>query len=496
MGVTAKINGREPQVTDYSYQADVVSPNPANTSAGIGGLSLNMPLVNSGLEDQWNLLYGDTLDLSDNGSQTRSTIVNMSLSDYSGLALSGESPLRALQAVTTVQPFRGTLPACIEHFFNTIDSVFTLQFDPSVPNTPNVVVPAYYGAVWPYLRDFLSVYRVELVLGAANNVIFRAMDSIGVMYDLSTSQPNPISRGETVSGDHVVELVEIEYFGNQYVTNGTAYPVKDEDPSVVSVKAGETAVIELTTKTGLSSVNNPTAVDWIGPEYTGEGTVGAYTVAGDDGLPVKASAWIAAGGSVTATVKPDDPYTIILTVQAPTSGILATVDSRNTAAPYHLAMTDGELYPRLFLTGTGVRTEQQELVLNTGASDVLAEKGIGFTLSNRHVGTLAQAYDVGLKVAQYYSSPTPAMSRTAPYKISDNFTQTQGSKFRGKDQMYRVDSVSYRKGGVDITGTLHTTIEDFNDEWATRPHTIADFNAYWGAQQKHRAQDFAVAPLR
>lgn len=491
MGVSAQINGKSPQVVDYSYQADVVSPNPANTSAGIGGLSLNMPLQHSGLEDEWNLLYGDTLDLDDNGAKTRSTVVNMSLSDYSGLALSGESPLRALQAYMTVQPFRGTLHACIEHFFNTIDSGFVLQFDPSVPNTPNVVVPAYYGSVWPYLRDFLSVNRVELVLGSANNVIFREVRSAGVSYDLSTSQPNPIARGETVTGDHLVEMVDIEYYGNQYVTNGTAYPVKGESPSVISVRAGETAVIELTTKTGMSSVNNPVAVDWIGPDYSGEGTLGAYTVAGDDGLPVKASAWTAAGGSVTTAVKPDDPYTIILTVQAPTTGILGTVDSRNTAAPYHLAMTDGELYPRLFITGTGVRTDQKSITLYTGASDILAEKGVGFTLSNKHVGSLAQAYSAGIWVSGYYSAPTIATTRSAPAKIADNFASVQGSRFRGKDQMYRVDSASYRKNGVDFSATMDTIFSDFNEKWAGK--TFAEFNTYWTGKT---FSDFTVIPLR
>lgn len=494
MGINLDIDGHQPQLTSYTIQADVVSHNPADTSAGVGGVSLSMPLHTSTLEEVWPMLYGSHVQLTDGEKVSESIVTGMSLTDYNTLDLSGEGPLRSFVAEVDLPPFRGSIQACVEHFVNVIDANFTVTFV-NVSNSVQASVPAYFGSLWPYFRDFLTVHRLEIVADSLTSVIVRKMDSSAVVhYDNSNTQPGPTARGVVGTGDQVAEKVQIDWYGNEYVVNGTVYPVVGEDPSLISVNAGEVAVIELTTKTGMSSANQPVPVDWLGAAYTGEGTQGAYTIAGDDGNRVSAAAWTAAGGRVDVSVKAGDPYTLILTVTAPTSGILATVDSRNTAAPYHLAMTDGTLYPRLFVTGTGVRTEENSIVIDTGADSIMAERGIGFTLSNRHVGTLSQAYDVGIRVAQAYSGMRVSTSRSAPAPVVESFEDTQGGIFKTEDRNYRIQSVTYSPEGVAFEAVQHTTFSDFNDRWAGQ--TFANFNTNWLAQEKHRFQDFGVVPLR
>lgn len=479
------VEGKTPQVTDFSVQADVVSVNPADTSAGVGGITAIAPLHSSGLQDLWNFLYGSSVELDFVGAKTSASILEVQLSEHDNLSITAESPLRPLQAIGLVAAYRGSVRNCLTRIVRTILSV-PITFHTSVPFT-TTTIPAHYGNVWVFLRDFMTVHRIELILNESGGITFRKMGASTAVFDKSDSMT---ALGISVSGENASEYVGIEYFGNRFITNGVVYPVEGEDPNVISVNAGETAEIELTTLTGMNSVNQPTPRDWIDNNFVGSG----YTIAGDDGLPVKASAWTAAGGSVRARIKPDDPYTILLTVTAPTDGVLGTVDDRNTAAPYHLAMTDGELYPRLFITGTGVQTEPKTLEIYTGADDPLVEPGVGFTLTNPCVGSLTQAYDVGIRVAQAYCGANSSVSLSTP--SYEDFTSAPGGKYETPDSNYRVESVSYSPTGASVTAHDHTTFDDFNAKWATRPHTFNDFNAYWAAQPKRRFRDFAIAPLR
>lgn len=483
-----KVSNNRVQPTDFSVQADVTSIDPSNTNAGVGGLSATMPLHSSGLEEEWKFLYGDTLDIEG----LTGFITEMNLSDLGELSLSADSILRSLQAVQTVEPYQGTIRNCINHIISSVLVGAPISYDTSVPTGSGTVVPAFRGSVWVLLRDFMSVYRLELAVRQDGRIWFSAIGSSDVIYDLRNTTVRPLSQTESVVADKVAKQVEVEYYNNQYVVSGTAYPVRDEEPSVISVSAGEVAVVRLTTLTGLRTVNQPTAVDWLDGSFTGEGTNGRYTIAGDDGLPVKASAWVAAGGSVRAEIDPEDPYTIILTVTSPSTGVLAVDDDRNTAAPYHLAMTDGQLYPRLFITGTGVRTYPETLTLDTGANDPTVEPGVGYTLTNPFVGSLSQAYDVGLRLSQSYAGAESSVSRGSPFY--EDFTSVQGSTFVTEDANFRIDAASYSPGGVNFNASNFSLFKDFDSKWVGK--TFAQFDTFWLNQPKRRMRDFSIAPLR
>ena len=154
-------------------------------------------------------------------------------------------------------------------------------------------------------------------------------------------------------------------------------------------------------------------------------------------------------------------------------------------------MTDGELYPRLFITGTGVRTTENSIVLNTGADSEVVEKGIGYTLSNPCVGTLSQAYDVGLRVAQAYAGVVLSTSRTSHKSPSEDFMTTPGSRYSDGVSMYRVDSATYKPGQVSFGATQDNTFADFNTRWAGKK--FSDFNTYWAGRS---FEEHSLAPLR
>ena len=494
MGVILTVDGKRPQAATYSLQTDVVASDPSNTSAGVGGLAVTTPLHSSGLKDSWEFLNGKKVSLTfqdDNPESFLASIQNVTLSNLRELSFSGESPLRPLQGVHRVPPFTGTRAEAIQWILSSVPNFqSTVTVNSSV--TGNATVPAYHGEVWPFFRDFLSANKLEAVVWNDQGILIRPWGSAVGSSHSGGSIPQPTSFTEDISGDQACELVEVNWYENDYLVNGTAYPVAGEDPNIISVNAGEVAVIELKTNMGLSSVNNPVPVDFLGAGYTGEGTLGSYTIAGNDGNKVSAAAWVAAGGSVTTAIHHEDPYTIVLTVRSPTSGVLATPDNRNTAAPYSIAMTDGTLYSRLFITGTGVRTGENTLTLNTGASGELAQSGVGATLDNRHVGSLSQAYDVGIRMAQAYSGVRKSISQS--YVDSSNrfnVWSRAGSVLSGGRSNYRVTSVSTTPEGTSETLEPFNTFADFNSRWTGK--TFSDFNSEWSGL---RMQDFSVSPLR
>lgn len=486
MGITLEIDGKRPQTVSYSIQADTASLDPSNTGAGVGGVSVSTPLHSSGLQDSWEFLNGKTLELKNPLNTHTYSIQNAELQGKSTLSISGESPLRPLQGTYRINPFNGSLAECVRWILQSVPT-FTAEVIVSSPANPKISVPAYHGEVWPFFRDFLSANRLSVTVWDGNSV---SIDSIGgLVRDTSLTSRSTTGIVESISGDQACEQVAVKWYKNDFLTNGTAYPVAGQDPNIISVNAGEVAVIELKTGMGLRSVNNPVPVDFLGAGYTGEGTMGSYTIAGNDGNKVSAAAWVAAGGSLTTEIHVDDPYTIVVTLRAPTSGVLATPDSKNTAAPYSIAMTDGTLYSRLFITGTGVRTEENTLTLSTGATGDLVQAGVGATLDNKHVGSLSQAYDVGIRMAQAYAGVRKSITRT--YTDERMIPLNIGTRVADKSAYYRVTSITKTDDSSNDVLEPYTMFSDFNTKWAGK--TFSDFNTEWGDL---RMQDFAVAPLR
>lgn len=492
MGTYTTLDGKSLQTAQFSIQSDVVSRDPSNTFAGVGGVSVTTPLYTSGLDDTWDMLYGKELHISSDSQEFNAGVLTADVNDLLTLSVTGESPLKVLQGTATVPPFTGTMRQALNHFFSPFNSPVVLSMSDDVGNITDVVIPAYYGEVWPFFRDFLSANKLESVITGRNAVTIRKWDSVGGKPIMGGNFIQPSTINESVSGEGMSEKVSVKYFSNEYVTNGTVYPVVNEDPSVISVNHGDIAVIDLRTSTGMLSVNQPVAVDFLGKDYTGEGSVGAYTIAGSDGNRVSAAGWMNNGGRVEAQIKEDDPYTVILTITSPIVSDLPTVDNKITAAPYSLAMQDNrEMYPRLFLTGTGVKVEENEIEIHTGASGDAVELGVGFTLDNRHVDSLSKAYDSGIRLAQAYSSPRKTISRSVPDLGGRVFTDSQGSILNGERANYRVISSSLTETGVSESAEPHTTFSDSDSRWSGKK--FSDFNSWWSG---YTFQEHAISPLR
>jgi hypothetical protein len=496
MGVTLSVDGKNPQVTQYTVSSDIVSLNPSDTSAGVGGISASTPLHTSGLGEDWKFMFGSIATIRDGAAAFSGMVTDAQLDDYDNLTVSAEGPLRVLNTEGLIPPFQGTISQCINHIMSAVTSGVSVVFDSNVSSDSTVYrLPAFYGAVWPYLRDFLVVHRLLVLNDPTGAVrVSRASSRASIPYNVPGA-PQVTRLNESFVSGSTAEQVEVEWYGNQWVTNGIVVPVRDEDQSVISIGIGEIAIIEIPTKTGMSSVNQPTPVNLVDLNANYAGTNGRYSVFGDDALPVSAAAWTASGGSVKVDVKPNDPYTLLVTVTGPNTDALATTTGGRTLGPFHLASSDNSnQYSTLRITGTGVQTYPQTVTLDTGADDPMAIKGVGTTLQNVHVGSLSQAYDVGIRLAQAYSGAGMKVDVEIPFNHSDSFAQLQGGFFSKGDAVYRMESVSYSAGSASLSGVQHTTFGDFDARWAGK--TFGDFDASWVAQSKRRFRDQGAAPLR
>lgn len=496
MGTIVNVNGLVPQVTQFTAIEDVVRRNPEDSSGGTGGATASAVYRHA----DFKRLYGKPFYWNESTNQQFNPldsktfggeITAISRSEGANVTFTAESAARALNAIATVEPYSGPLWACLEHIVQSVQGLFITGFSFSLGEY--AVVPAHRGNVWVFLKQFMQVHdlycTVEVTdVGLTPTLWFHKND-----YSVNDEHrvQGHTSFEDSISGDNLARQVAVEYYGNEYIQHGTVYPMMDEEPQLISVDAGSVIEVELTTKTGMSSVNQPIAMDILDQNYTGEGTYGAYTIAGSDGLGISASAWTSAGGSVRVRIKEDDPYTLIVTVTAPTKGVLATPNENNTAAPYHIAMTDGELTPRLFITGTGVRTNPKTITVDTGVTTDFANDGVGFTLTNPCVGTRGQALDMALRLAQSYGGPALSVSYSKP--MPKTHLRILNGLFESEGHLYRVNSVNYSKGSMSVSAYEDTPIRTFNEKYGTL--TFAQFNALW-ADQDATFRDFHLQPLR
>lgn len=352
----------------------------------------------------------------------------------------------------------------------------------SFPTSPTQTTDVYYSGVTLTTPSYIGGWvgnGLELISALAHsfNLVAYGVD-MAPRSSVVTTLENISEWVSEVSSGSPATAVEVAWYETTYGTQVEVYPPEGGADTVITVNAGEVLEVELPTDSWIRSVNQPVAVDWVesDPHYY-DGTSGVYSVAGNDNRPITAAQWTAQGGAVSVRVKEDDPKTLVVTV----------VGAQGTQyAPYQIAMTSGNNYNSLRVTGSAVRQKRNTVTVATGADVDTASSGPAVSVDYPFVQSLDQAYSLAARLAVRYSGIVPSFSGSAegvlPTQVVEHsykrflVTQTEGDE---------TNLVSFQAQHA-------TNMADFEGKWAGK--TMADYEAYWSASKTMR--EFMIQPLR
>ena len=136
-------------------------------------------------------------------------------------------------------------------------------------------------------------------------------------------------------------------------------------------------------------------------------------------------------------------------------------------APYRIAMTSGNYYSSLRITGSGVRFSEETLRFPTGVNPVLTTEEVGQVIQSPAVSTLSQALRQASLIADSVGGVDLKMN------MSGDFPDTLGFGIHNrltkiKDQVWSVASSDLTPSGQSLEMVPATNLGDFEDEWVSK----------------------------
>lgn len=481
-------SGRRKVLTNietYSIVEDATTIDPSNYSGGAGQITLqSQDHVAPNIREFYTAAM--TLDDTTLGS-VQGTVRAMSAAS-GALTVTGDSIVGLLNVTKTVEPQIGTLGEAFSYYLGLVDLAGSLSVDPSIATRP-VTYPGWDGNVWDNIKRILSAESIELTQ-VDNRIVVRPLRTHVLDTEHFTQD------GWDLNSQQVAERVRVHYYSNTYEDQGEIYPVPADiimpqdradaatpsEPTIYNVDAGERLVFTVDLKASLTSVNQPTVVDFV-ENRSYAGTNGVYAVAGNDGKPITAEQWTAQGGSLSVRLL--NPSQIEVTIIGASS---------EDYAPYRIAMTAGtnDYYNSLHLTGTGVFFTDRYVDLVTGVTAQVTGEEIGAEIDNPYISTLAQAYTVGQRAAASYAL-TQTVSGAGRRLLSQEttFGNVAGGRILVNDAYYRVDQATHAPDQTTLNGSLDTIMADFNERYDGM--TMGEFSELWMGRPM---LDFTMAPLK
>lgn len=448
MGVTTNIPAIQDNLESWQVSLDVPSLTPANLDGGTGSISFTTrDLSQPQLLRNQRFIFTD-----DDAGAFIGRISQVSWFEEGGTSFSAETMLNRLNVDMTVPPGDSMSMESTVNPVLALVGMVSEGLDTDFRVTPR---PGWRGNLLDYLKQFCMVFDYEMLPSASDPdvVTFRSIRT-------NTFDPSLMSASFSVNDQQLAQSIEIhQYMITNVLNNVEVSPAATTDAQILTVNAGETITYDLQLNAWVASVNQPAVLDFVGPEERTD--IGAYCVAGSDGLPVSAAQWTATGGRVEVE-QTEDPSVIRVIVTAPLTATLAGPGGEDRFAPYSIAATSGEgtLYNSLHVTGLATTWERQTVSIPTGVVSEVTVEPVGVTIDNVWVSFRDYVYKLGVRAAQTFAGPTYTISNveTSP---NSNLRQVVGSRIEGDEIKFRVQSASATEGGVNCSGVMDTTFNDF-----------------------------------
>lgn len=512
-------------ISSYSVSEDSTPLDISDSSGGYGQVTLTVAS-----RPGWRSWRKKLVDFEDTTQGTTQAIVTTVSEDHTTgmVSVSADSRVSAMAAVRTAQPYVGTLGGALRYYLSLVGITSQVVID-SVLEDRAVTFQGWEGEVYFYLTKKLAPalgFEVSLV---SDNIVFRLPRGRKAVTYRDSGLSESLDAGDTAQN------VIVHYYENTAKNNALVYPTGgwNEDVEVYIVEAGATLVVEdVPLGVSVSRIVQPVCVMNVERGYE---ATSVYAVAGNDGLPITPEQWAAGGGSLKVEINPD------------TKSLKLTVVASNLTeyAPYRIAMSagDSDYYSSLRIVGDGVFFTDKSIIMPTGLSSDDAPTETGAEIENEYIGSIAEAFDAGIRpVGRYsgfshsisvassginrvddngnYSYPTIAQFNIANAgrtiaqhnaiwagqtiadfndywneTVSDDFANQAFGNIAGARRLFgqsyfRIRSATNSVGEISYTAEADTTLADFNARWSG--HSIEDFNTIWSGLT---IEDFNAGPL-
>lgn len=378
-----------------------------------------------------------------------STVKDVSITQ-SGVTVTADGLLAAFNVWNSISPYQGTLSGYLQRWPISQSFLDGISVDPDA-NAP-IVSPGFRGNLLDHLKDILSAYTLDIRTTAGGRV-FISSKTTNI-----TDVVNVVDESLEYNTQQTAQYVDVTYYDTQWGTNVEVYPNSlNENPDPFTVEANTFFTTEIRLQGGVQSVNQPSVIDFV-ENRPYDGTNGVYSVvSASDGLPITAAEWTAAGGRLTVELT-DDPSVLRVNITG------ANIPDKS---PFRVgAMSSGNIYPALRITGTGARTNPKTIRLYTGVPETETGDEVGATITNPFINTIADALNAGQHAANRLSGTAARASSSARFfgPVADDLTAAVGSKYRRGNSNYRVTQTTAGSSLIQWESVSQNTWGDFESE--------------------------------
>jgi hypothetical protein len=508
---------------NYSYSEDVTTLDPSNENGGTGQVSASALLVEGDKvgnthPDSKLLINNQMLLEHQDGGNVQFIVKQVNATNGHVVSISGSTIADRLNAEISAAAHGGsgyTFLSAIQSYCELVgisaaddNLVFEDNLETELDAFP-VNFIEWSGNLWQHIKMLCSAAPIDIeAYTLEGSLVFRKAKNRVADY----AKDNLISQSVQVTTFDSAKTINVTNYNTSYGVDQVVHDV-NVDRSILSfatqsasitealqVDAGQTLVRRFIIDASLEEINQPQAVDAILPlPYTGG--EGQYAIAGSDGVFINSTQWTAQGGSLTVS-KTENPNEIEIRIVAPPVPSIPYVDAVTAAdagfSPYRIGVetADGQDYPALYITGTGVFYNKTVHELPTGASETFTTEPAATTIDNPFITNLETVYSRGIYAAQSTCGPNVSLSET----VDDNlvFGETPGSMRTVGSAKYRIESVQYSQDNTSVTGAAMSTFADFEAKWSGL--TFANFTStaldpQYFASDSLKFNEFTIIPL-
>ena len=500
-------------IRNYSIIEDGVSRDAGNTSVGVPQFSADLP------PNYDNLFLMNTDVLVDDSyfGRTATRVAGVTSTPESD-SITLETIMSKLVVDADIAPLRpSSLEGVVRYFFRCakVEDLNWWATPLARAKVSHVSVPASNGSVWTAFKRFLSANNLDVNFVYDTVVVSDFGENI---LDLVNAKNFSYShhRGEPT------ELITVNVYHKQYsqlsqvlpvvpTKFDNEYAVDNTRETIISVGKGKVTETEIRVRAETEEVYQPACVESINLNAIPQ--TGCYTVVGKDNRPIKPRQWLDNGGNLTVSVK-EDRKTIVVSVTGANIPHLEPFRVCESAGgtdygslyvfakgiffdiqPYHFytgakggsgeetidnpnidSLSKG-IHAAAFYAERACNTDRQ---LTVDVSDPLREDfnlfAMGWSSRNpqlRHADIrtgkpLPQRADLtwhGITAGDIVPDLQAMIDGMSP-DIADKrrqlFGRLSGARVFAGDSFWRVDQATLSPGGVSLSCTPYTTIDDLS----------------------------------